>query len=162
MSVSQELFRQAWGKFPTGVSIITTRREGGEPYCTTANAVVSVSLDPLLVLVSIASAGTTCANIRRDGRFGINILNEDQVESAAHYATGTMQQRQRLPQEHQVTPGGTAFLDEALACMDCRVVQENAAGDHTIFVGEVERVEVREGRPLVYYEGRFTSLAKDG
>jgi flavin reductase (DIM6/NTAB) family NADH-FMN oxidoreductase RutF len=151
-----ELFRQAWGKFPTGVTIITTRQADGSPYCTTANAVMSVSLDPLLVLVSIGREGATQANLKRELRFGINVLGEDDAELATAFAS--QDERPPLPSGHQLSPAGTALLGEALACMDCRVVQQVEAGDHVLFIAEVDDIEVREGAPLVFHKGRFRGL----
>ena len=86
MSIAPELFRKAWGKFPTGVSIVITHTEDGAPWCTTANAVSSVSLEPPLVQLSLGKDGVTCANILRDLRFGINVLREGQDEMAAFFA----------------------------------------------------------------------------
>lgn len=156
MKPTQDLFRHAWGKFPTGVTIITTRQPDGSPYCTTANAVMSVSLDPLLVLVSVGREGATTANLRRELRFGINLLGEDDAELATAFAS--QDQRPPLSSGHQLSPAGTALLDEALACMDCRVVQQVEAGDHVLFIAEVDDVDVREGAPLVFHEGRFKGL----
>ena len=118
----------------------------------------SVSLDPLLVLVSVGTRGTTHANLVRERRFGINILRDDQAAVAQHYATSPPEERERLPQAHRQPPNGTTLLDDALACMDCRVVQEVVAGDHTIFIAEVEHIEVNEGEPLVFYEGQYATL----
>ena len=160
MDVNTELFREAWRKFATGVSILTTRQPNGETYATTANSVASVSLDPLLVLVSVGTSGTTHANIVRERRFGINILRHDQAAVARHYATSAPEERERLPQPHRQSPNGTTLLDDALACMDCRVVQEIVAGDHTIFIAEVEHIEVNEGAPLVFYEGQYATLVE--
>ena len=156
MKPTQDLFRHAWGKFPTGVTIITTRQSDGSPHCTTANAVMSLSLDPLLVLVSVGREGATAANLRRELRFGINVLGEDDAELATAFASHG--KRPPLPSGHQLSPAGTALLDEALACMDCRVVQQVEAGDHVLFIAEVDDVDVREGAPLVFHEGRFKGL----
>ena len=160
MSVTPQLFRNAWGKFPTGVSIVTTYTQDGVPWCTTANAVSSVSLDPLLVQLSLGKDGVTCANILRDLRFGINVLREGRDEMAAFFARGTAGDRQRLPAEHRRTPNGTVFLDDALTAMDCRVVDQVVAGDHILFIAEVDELEIRDGAPLVFYQGRYTSLSE--
>ena len=158
-SVSPELFREAWRKFATGVSIVTTRQPDGGTYATTANSVASVSLDPLLVLVSFGKASSTHANLARERRFGINILRDDQAPIAQHYATSPPEERQNLPPAHR-RPSGTTLLDDALACMDCRVVSDVGAGDHTVFIAEVEHIEVSEGAPLVFYDGRFGTVAE--
>ena len=158
MSASPELFREAWRKFPTGVTIVATVQEDGAPYFTTANAVSSVSLNPLLVLLSVTKDGATCANITRERRFGINVLREGRASVATFFATASREERQAFPGGHALTPSGVAILDEALSGMDCRVVQEVEAGDHVVFIGEVEHIEVRPGEPLVFYDGRYTAL----
>ena len=158
MSLTPQDFRRAWSKFPTGVSLITTRTEDGGPYCTTANAVSSVSLDPLLVHLSLAKSGVTCANVLREGRFGLNVLGEDDEELAIFFSKATSEERQRVPVQHIVTEHGTVLLDEALTAMDCRVVQRVEAGDHIVFIAEVVQIDVRDGRPLVFYEGKFTRV----
>ena len=158
-NVSPELFREAWRKFATGVSIVTTRQPDGGTYATTANSVASVSLDPLLVLVSFGKVSSTHANLARERRFGINILRDDQAPIAEHYATSPPEERQNLPPAHR-RPSGTTLLDDALACMDCRVVSDVGAGDHTVFIAEVEHIEVSAGAPLVFYDGRYGTVAE--
>jgi flavin reductase (DIM6/NTAB) family NADH-FMN oxidoreductase RutF len=158
VTLSPEEFRRAWGKFPTGVSMVTTHTEDGGAYCTTANAISSVSLDPLLVHLSLGKDGLTCANILREKRFGINMLRMDQEELAKFFATASSDERRKLPSAHKVTPNGTDLLSDALVVMDCRVMQEVEAGDHIIFIAEVDGLEVREGEPLVFYQGKFSKI----
>ena len=155
------LCRQAWRKFPTGVSIVTTRSEDGAPYATTANALLSVALDPPLLLLSVGTAGQTCANLAREGQFGVNFLPDDQAEVADFYARASPDERRTLPAAHTMLDGGAALLDDALAAMACRIEQQVEAGDHTLFVASVERVEVREGNALLFYDGRYGSARQD-
>ena len=162
MTATPELFRKAWSKFPTGVSIVTTHTEDGAPWCTTANAVSSVSLDPLLVQLSLGKDGLTCLNILRERRFGINVLRAGDQEMASFFARGTLEERRRLPTAHQVTDQGTVLLDGALTAMACHVTQEVEAGDHMIFIAEVEHIELRTGDPLVFYGGGYTSIPSGG
>jgi flavin reductase (DIM6/NTAB) family NADH-FMN oxidoreductase RutF len=159
LSPSPGEFRNAWGKFPTGVSIVTTHTEQGAPYCTTANAVSSVSLDPLLLQLSMATASSTCANITRDGRFGVNFLREEDAQLAPLFAKASGAEREKIPSDHSVFESGTIGLNDALVVMDCRVVQAVEAGDHIVFIAEVVELEVREGRPLVFYEGTFSGVS---
>ena len=161
MSATPELFRQAWGKFPTGVSIIITHLETGSPWCTVVNAVSSVSLDPLLIQLSIGTTSTTCGNIARSAHFGLNFLKAGQEEMATLFAKGTPEQRQNLPVGHQITDKGTVLLDDALVSMDCRVTHQFEAGDHIVFIAVVDQIELREGAPLVFYEGGYTLLSPD-
>ena len=83
MSVTQELFRQAWGKFATGVSIVTTIQEDGRVHQMTANALCSVSLDPPLLLLCVGHQRSTYHNLKLSSRFGVNILARGQDEVAS-------------------------------------------------------------------------------
>jgi flavin reductase (DIM6/NTAB) family NADH-FMN oxidoreductase RutF len=159
--VSKDGFRQAWSKFPTGVSIVISHLENGDPYCTTANAVCSISLEPLLVMLSITSNGTTNANILREGRFGLNFLAEGQSIMAIRYADNKGNKLRGIAGNHHVTPSGTTLLNNALASMDCRVVQQYGAGDHTLLIAEVEHLEMQPGAPLVFHEGHYTTVNMD-
>jgi flavin reductase (DIM6/NTAB) family NADH-FMN oxidoreductase RutF len=161
MSATPDLFRQAWSKFPTGVSIITTRLETGSPWCTVANAISSVSLDPLLIQLSIGSTSTTCGNIARNAHFGLNVLKAGQEEMATFFAKGTPEQRQSLPAGHRISGNGTVLLDDVLVSMDCLVTQQFEAGDHIVFIAAVDQIELGEGAPLVFYEGGYTLLSPD-
>ena len=161
-SFDANLYRQAWRKFPTGVSIVTTRSADGKPYATTANALLSVALDPPLLLLSVGTGGQTCANLAREGRFGVSFLPDDQAEIADFYARAAADERGTLPESHTAPgPGGVALLDGALAAMACRIEQSVEAGDHTLFVATVEHVEVGEGNALLFYDGRYGSARQD-
>jgi flavin reductase (DIM6/NTAB) family NADH-FMN oxidoreductase RutF len=158
--MSKELFRQAWGKFATGVSVVTTLQEDGKVHYMTANALCSVSLEPFLVLLCLDHLRNTHRYAALYRRFGINILTEGQAAVATRYAGGEWQQGELPAGGLHFMPNGTAALNDALACMACRVVAEHQAGDHTIFVAEVEEIEVKPGMPLIFYEGQYASLTE--
>ena len=153
-------FRQAWGKFATGVSVITTVQSDDEIHGMTANGITSVSLDPLLALVCAGHTTASYPLIKQSGRFAINILSEDQRAIAEYYARPTDQKTGDVPASFTRTAQGAATLDGSLAYMDCRVVNEYVAGDHTIFIGEVEEIHIAPdaNRPLLYFEGKFNRL----
>ena len=154
-----QTFRQAWGKFATGVSVVTTVQEDGSVHGMTANGITSVSLDPPLVLVCVGHTAASYPLISEVRRFAINIMSEDQQTLAEYYARPTDQKTGDLDISFSQTERGAATVDGSLAHMDCRVVSEHVAGDHTIFIAEVEEIEIGDGKPLLYYEGRFSSLA---
>ena len=154
-----QTFRQAWGKFATGVSVVTTVEEGGSVHGMTANGINSVSLDPPLVLVCVGHTAASYPLIRDVRRFAINIMSEEQRSLAEYYARPSDQKTGDLDVSFTHTERGAATVDGSLAHMDCRVVAEHVAGDHTIFIAEVEEIEIGDGKPLLYYEGRFGSLA---
>ena len=158
MSVTQELFRQAWGKFATGVSIVTTIQEDGRVHQMTANALCSVSLDPPLLLLCVGHQRSTYHNLKLSSRFGVNILARGQDEVASRHSLSNPEHGEPGSTPLRFTPSGAAALPGSLAFLDCRVVAEHLAGDHSIFVAEVEHVEVEPGAPLLFYEGRYASL----
>ena len=155
-----QTFRQAWGKFATGVSIVTTADSDGSVHGMTANGINSVSLDPLLVLVCAGHTTASYPLIRDSRRFSINILSEDQQDIAAYYARPTDQKTGDVDIAIRQTERGGYLVDGSLAQMDCRVVTEHEAGDHTIFIGAVEEINVSDGRPLLFFEGRFGQIAE--
>ncbi|MGA2101500.1 MAG: flavin reductase family protein [Candidatus Sulfotelmatobacter sp.] len=157
MSLNSAEFRKAMGRFATGVTIITVDLEG-EIHGMTANAFASVSLDPLLVLVCVEQTTRTHAHIHAKKRFGINVLCEDQREISEYYA-----RPERDHENAEVEAGarfdrtvlGTPVLHGALAYLECRLHSARAAGDHTIFIAEVEDVVVRDGEPLLFFRGKY-------
>lgn len=160
MSLDAAEFRKAMGCFATGVTIITVDLEG-EVHGMTANAFASVSLDPLLVLVCVDHNTRTHAHLHAKKRFGINVLCEDQRAISEYYA------RPARTHEHAEeeagarfdrTQHGTPMLYGALAYLECRLHSAQAAGDHTIFIAEVEDVVVRDGQPLLFFRGKYRKV----
>ncbi|MFN3975226.1 MAG: flavin reductase family protein [Dehalococcoidia bacterium] len=159
MNADKELFRQAWGKFPTGVAIVSTLEEDGTPHGMTANSIAPVSLDPLLVLVCVGHQRNTYRYVRQRGRFGLNFLAEGQHEAALYYAKDPKERITPPPVTWLATPTGTPRIAQAVAFMDCTVADAHEAGDHTIFIARVEAIEVSsDGRPLIYYQRRFYGI----
>ena len=155
-----QTFRQAWGKFATGVSIVTTADSDGSVHGMTANGINSVSLDPLLVLVCAGHTTASYPLISESRRFAINILSTEQQAIAEYYARPTDQKTGDLDIPISQTERGGYLVDGSLAQMDCRVVSEHVSGDHTIFIGEVEEINVGDGSPLLFFEGRFGQIAE--
>jgi flavin reductase (DIM6/NTAB) family NADH-FMN oxidoreductase RutF len=144
--------RQVMGRFATGVTVITTH-ERDTIHGMTANAFLSVSLRPPLVLVSLGRCRMN-EMLPRTGRYGVSVLACDQEHFAAHFAA-----RQTSPVEpHFVWHEGLPLLDGALAHLVCRVVDIHPAGDHVLWIGEVEHLHHRDGEPLLFYTGRFGTL----
>lgn len=148
-------FRRVMGHFPTGVAVVTTRRADEPPRGLTVNAFTSVSLNPTLVLICVEQHAETHDLIRDAGVFAINVLGEEKGEMISRrFSTfGVADKFQGVAYREETT--GAPVLDMALAWLDCRVVQSFAAGDHTIFLGEVVAADARDGRPLVYYRGGY-------
>ena len=156
-------FRKAMGCFATGVTIITVDLEG-EVHGMTANAFASVSLDPMLVLVCVDHTTRTHAHLHAKKRFGINVLCEDQRAISEYYA-----RPERTHENAEAEAGarfdrtqhGTPVLQGALAYLECRLHSAQEAGDHTIFIAEVEDVVLREGEPLLFFRGKYRKVGED-
>jgi flavin reductase (DIM6/NTAB) family NADH-FMN oxidoreductase RutF len=160
MSITQAKFRQAMGSFATGVTIITVDY-AGEVHGMTANAFTSVSLDPLLVLVCVDHRARTHGHLHAKKRFGVNVLAENQRAISEYYARTTplhQQAEQEAGARFNRTIHGTPVLHGALAYLECRLHSVQDAGDHTIFIAEVEDVVVRDGNPLLYFRGKYRHI----
>jgi len=160
MGLSSSEFRKAMGCFATGVTIITLDWEG-EVQGMTANAFASVSLDPPLLLVCVDHSARTHAHMQAKKRFGINILAEHQREISEYYAR-PVHTHERAEEEAGArfdrTAKGTPILHGALAYLECRLQSAEKAGDHTIFIAEVEDVVVRQGEPLLFFRGKYREI----
>jgi flavin reductase (DIM6/NTAB) family NADH-FMN oxidoreductase RutF len=163
MNLTASEFRKAMGRFATGVTIVTVDLDG-EVHGMTANAFASVSLDPMLVLVCVDHTTRTHAHLHAKKRFGINVLSEDQWAISEYYA------RPERTHEHaeeeagarfERTKHGTPMLQGSLAYLECRLHSAEEAGDHTIFIAEVEDVVVREGDPLLFFRGKYRKVGED-
>ena len=163
-------FRKAMGAFATGVTIITVDQDGdGEIHGMTANAFTSVSLDPPLILVCVDQRARTHAHLHARKRFGINVLSSGQRAISEYYArssdgskSNAHQHAEEAGASFERTAHGTPVLQGALAYLECRLRSAQPAGDHTIFIAEVEHVEVREGEPLLYFRSQYRAIDQAG
>ena len=154
-----QAFRQAWGRFATGVSVVTTIEPNGQVHGMAANGINSVSLEPLLVLLCVDHNRNSYPLIKETGRFAINVLNEDQQAIAEYYTRPPERRTGDVNIAFSFTERGSAVVDNCLAMMDCHLVNEHEAGDHTIFIAEVDEIRVSSGSPLIFFEGKFGQLA---
>jgi len=159
-SLTPELFRRAMGNFATGVTVITVEREPGQVHGMTANSFTSVSLDPLLVLICVDQNARLHSFLKAQRRFGVSILKSSQEALSEHFAKGEQgsEADARLGIHFLWTDSGIPLLDGALVRLACNVLAEHRAGDHTIFLGEVETIDVFEGEPLLFYRGQYRYL----
>ena len=160
MGVSQAEFRKAMGSFATGVTVITVDYEG-EVHGMTANAFASVSLDPMLVLVCVDHKARTHTHLHARKRFGVNVLAENQRAVSECYADPNPDHRyaeREARARFDRTQHGTPVLHGALAYLECRLHTAQDAGDHTIFIAEVEDVVVRAGDPLLYFRSEYRKI----
>jgi len=154
--LSAEEFRRACARYATGVTVTTVEGTDGAPQGLTVNSLTSVSLDPPLVLVCIDKAADTLPHFLAAKGFAINILTEEQIDISRHFATFAGDRFDGLPWQ----PGmhGAPILEGVLASLECAMHGRFDGGDHTIFVGRVERASIHPGTPLVYFAGAYRRL----
>ncbi len=146
-------FKDAMRRFPTGVTVVTSIRDG-EPRGVTVNAFTSVSADPPMVLICINREARSYLYISTSKIFCVNVLAGDQRALAERFS-GKLRERQFEGVSFTVEQSGAAVLAGCVAHFDCEVVQEHQAGSHSIFIGRVLSCTSRAGSPLGYYGGGF-------
>ena len=150
-------FRDALGRFATGVAFVTAAPDG-EPYGLTVNSLSSVSLEPPLVSFCPSRTSLTWSRMRRAGRFGVSILAAEH-EAFARRASGRDAER-FAGLAWRPGRGGVPLLTDALATLECEIADEHAAGDHWIVVGRVDALEIGStDAPLVFFAGAFSTIA---
>jgi 3-hydroxy-9,10-secoandrosta-1,3,5(10)-triene-9,17-dione monooxygenase reductase component len=149
-------FRDALGRFATGVAFVTAA-PGGEPAGLIVNSLVSVSLEPPLVAFSPSRGSLTWSRMRRTGRFGVNVLGRLDERFARRAVPAGANRFAGL--DWAAGPLGTPLLTDALASFECEIVDEHPAGDHWIVVGQVDSLRIsRMEDPLVFFDGEFRAL----
>jgi flavin reductase (DIM6/NTAB) family NADH-FMN oxidoreductase RutF len=149
-------FRNALGRFASGVTVVTARYEE-HTHGMTANAFVSVSLDPPLVLVSLDNRSYMHRILPGVGRYGVSVLAEDQQSLSNHFAGHTVEGvRIRFTMRNDIP-----LLEGAVAYFVVRMIDAYPAGDHSLFIGRVEHFESRDERPLLFYAGRYQQLGTE-
>ena len=158
MSFDQRVLRDALGLFVTGVTIITTTGADGQPVGLTANSFNSVSLDPPLVLWSIGAHSRSLTAFAEANHFAVHILGEEQIELSQRFARSGADKFASLPVSKGL--GGVPLLEGCAARLECSIYDRHSAGDHVIYLGEVQRlVHNQNARPLVYHGGQYAELA---
>ena len=151
--VGPERFRSVMGHFATGVTVVTAATQEG-PVGMTANAVCSLSLEPLLLLVAFDNSARTLAVVRDTERFGVNVLAAGQEELARLFASKTPERDKFAGVAHTVHDG-LPVIDGGIAWVGCRLERLLPGGDHTIGIGAVESAEAGDGRPLIWFRGSY-------
>lgn len=146
-------FRNTVGHFTTGITVVTTAH-AGLVHGMTANAFMSVSLSPPLVLVSVDQRAHMHTLLVESGQYGVNILAQHQETLSRHFA-GRPQEGLKIP---FVWQHGVPLLEGAVAHLVCQVVEVHPVGDHTLFIGLVKYLKYQESNPLLYFTGRYAVL----
>jgi flavin reductase (DIM6/NTAB) family NADH-FMN oxidoreductase RutF len=152
-----ELFREVFGRFATGVAVITSAGPAGAGGMT-ANALCSLSLDPLLALVCFENRARTLPIVRESGTFAVNLLASDQEELAGVFAS-KLPEAEKLEGVAHRFEDGVPVIEGALAWATCRLRELIGGGDHTIAIGEVRGMGLGEGEPLLWYGGSYHGLS---
>lgn len=155
-------FRDALGLFATGVTVITGIAPDGARLGATVSSFSSVSLDPPLVLFSIGRNARAFSAWQTIETFAVNILAEEQSAISTRFARALTDKWEGI--ERRVGANGAPLLHGALAWLECTSYARYDGGDHVIFVGQVDALTVRagsDGRPLVFYGGRYRQLDSD-
>lgn len=155
-------FRQAAGRFASGVTVVTTRASEGA-YGVTASSFASLSLNPLLVTVSINRSSPLLEYVRSAQAFAVSVLSSDQQQVATYFATRGRTPEpagfSTVPTTAQQT--GAPIVDSCLSWFDCTVEDVLPGGDHEILVGRVAAAGGRTGEPLVYWSGGYRALTDE-
>jgi flavin reductase (DIM6/NTAB) family NADH-FMN oxidoreductase RutF len=148
--------------FATGVTVITTIDDEGQPHAMTANAFTSVCLEPPLVLVCVAHSTYTHRFLERVGRFGVNILRQEQQALGAYFARRPEDRQGGVEYHYTMTEEGVPFLGNSIASLACQVIGSHVYGDHTVYLGEVKEVFQNDsGPPLLFFRSRWYRQAED-
>jgi flavin reductase (DIM6/NTAB) family NADH-FMN oxidoreductase RutF len=155
--IAADDFRRVLGHFATGVTILTTCDNDARPTGLTASAFSSVSLDPPLVLICVDHKSQSYPALKERGCFAVNILSAEQQVISRRCASSRLDKFDEVP--HKISDLGLPLIDGAIAQLECTTVSMHVEGDHTIFVGRVERARAQSGEPLLYFRGQYQQLA---
>nr|WP_299690205.1 flavin reductase family protein [uncultured Tateyamaria sp.] len=151
---SSRKLRDAFGKFATGITVITAPSADG-PVAIVANSFSSVSLDPALVLWSVDKGARRYPYFEAADHYAIHVLAAEQQDLCQL----TARDAHVLDQHpHEINADGVPLIDHCLARFECRRVAAHEAGDHVIIVGQVQRTQMRDGQPLTFFAGQFGSV----
>lgn len=153
-----ELYKQAMGNYPTGVTVVTAIDENGDPIGLTVNSFASVSIDPILVLWSIDENVSTYSTFKNIDAFAVNILSSDQKDLAFLFAS--KEQDRFLNCDWTMSDNGLPILTGALATLQCKTYNHVEIGDHTTLFGEVIDIHLEDSDPLLYHRRKIAPFPK--
>ena len=156
MAIGRDEFRSALGRFASGVTVVTTKDATGKLHGITVSAFCSVSLSPPMVLICIEKTTGSHYAFEESGAFVVNILDRSQQYLSDHFASPFLDKFDGIG----YLPGieDIPVLNDALVNLECRLANNYDGGDHSIYVGEVENVTIKDGSPLVYFHGDYRLL----
>ena len=159
--LNKDEFRSALGQFATGVTVITTLDDDGQPHSMTANAFSSICLDPPTVMVCVAHGTHTNGYLEKTNRFGVNILKQDQLELGVYFAKKPADRTGDVSYNYSAAADNTPILDDSMVFFGCEVKGSHVYGDHTIYVGEVTEMRRNDSSaPLMFFNSRWYNPAE--
>lgn len=161
-SVGSETMREAMSRWATGVTVVSSLYNGVR-HGMTVSSFTSISLEPPLVLVSLAKEARTHELVQRSGIFGVTLLDQSQQQISDRFAGRTTEDHDRFAGlgTFELTTGAP-FLRGGLSFLDCEVVAAREVGDNTLFIGQVVDLRVeQDGEPLIYYYRGYRRLMRD-
>ena len=156
MTIEAQELRRVLGHFATGVTVITTKDKDGGPNGLTANAFMSLSLNPPLILISVDKGATCYTCFEPHNGFTVNFLSEGQEDISRRFATKGIDKFAGL--KWKEGSNGAAILDGVLGHVECKITQCYDGGDHTIVLGEILNVNATGERPLLFFKGKYQRL----
>jgi flavin reductase (DIM6/NTAB) family NADH-FMN oxidoreductase RutF len=156
VTIDPQELRRVMGHFATGVTIITTKDNEGVPNGLTANAFMSLSLEPPLVVISVDKSAQCYHCFEAMNGFTVNFLSEEQEEISRRFATKGIDKFAGL--HWREGTNGAAILEGVLGYVECRIKQCHDGGDHTIVVGEIVAAHAYGGQPLLFFKGKYQRL----
>lgn len=155
--IGKDEFRAALSRFPSGVTIVTTRDASGRFHGITVSAFSSVSLEPPMILVCIEKTTGSHYALQTSEFFAVNILSEEQEHLSNRFASQISDKFDTV--DYRLGLGEVPVLSDALVALECRLAYAHEGGDHTIFVGVVEKTEIKDDvNPLVYWHSNYRKL----
>ena len=158
MSVSSDEFRSVLGRFPSGVTVVTTKAADGSDQGMTVSAFCSLSLQPPLVLVCIEKTASVYTALTTAPAFIVNILSAKQEQIARRFSIVDIDRFEGVGFSR--SRNGIVVLDDVLGVIECNRFSLHDGGDHTIVVGEVEAGRAETGTPLLYYRGGYAQMER--
>ncbi|MEM6415545.1 MAG: flavin reductase family protein [Pseudomonadota bacterium] len=149
--------KNAFGRYTTGVTVVSCLDDGGNPCAITVNSFASVSLSPPLVLWSIEKTASTFELFMASPDYAVTVLRSDQVDISQRFAQHGG--RGLDPSEFDVWDSGCPILKDRLAGFDCKITERHRAGDHVILIAEVVSFDSKDGQPLVYFASNYAALS---
>ncbi len=155
MKATVDGFKQVLGRFASGVTVVTVNNSENQVHGITVSAFISVSMEPMLVLVSIDKGARAHAMLESNEDFGVSILSSKQAGISNHFANWGEKAK---PEFEKL--GNVQVIKGALAQLHCSKYNQYDAGDHSLFIGKVENLDYSDTKPLVFYSGKYRKLKK--